>query len=522
MHMARQADLTNTGQPARSGAEQSHASQQPEASQTSTVVQFGRFRLDTRRRQLCADGVPLGISGRALDVLAILVEADGATVAKDELLSRAWPDTVVEESNLTVQIWNLRKALGPDRDCIRTVPRRGYSFAACTATPAAVEEVPSTPGAAPVQRHGDATVHTNLPMPTSDLIGREAQLAELAELVPANRLVTLAGAGGIGKTRLAVELARHLLPQFADGVWIAELGPLSDADLVLPTVAAVLGHAERPTTYEGLARALASKHLLLILDNCEHVIDAATRLAETVLCTGSSPRVIATSREPLRAGGECVYRVPPLEVPANDPEDLAEALQYSAVRLFAARLRDAAPDFPLAPPIAAAMAGITRRLDGIPLAIELAAARAAALGVDAVASRLDDRFRLLTGGRRAAPARHQTLRATLDWSYGSERAVMRRLATFAGDFTLEAASTVAAGGQVPASEAVGCLANLVAKSLVVADASGPAPRFHLLETTRAYALEKLGESGEFEAIAQRNVCLAPGSIVSACRNGSVN
>jgi predicted ATPase/DNA-binding winged helix-turn-helix (wHTH) protein len=498
MHIAKQAGLGSTGQPHR-----------PEAPALPAVVRFGRFRLDTRRRQLYADEVLLGIGGRAIDILAILVAARGVPVSKDELLRRAWPGVTVEERNLTVQIWNLRKAFGADRDFIRTVPRCGYSLAAEVTLHAAVEEAWSDAGAARVQRHGDPAGRTNLPLPTSELIGREAQLEQLLGLVAANRLVTLTGTGGIGKTRLAIELARRLLPQFPDGIWIVELGPLSDAGLVLPTVAGVLGLAESPGCCEALAQAIASKRLLLMLDNCEHVIDAATRLAEAVLCAGAAPRVIATSREPLRAEGECVHRVPPLEVPADDPQDLADALQYSAVRLFATRMRETALTCSSAPAEVAAMAAITRHLDGIPLAIELAAARAATLGVDAVASRLHDRFGLLTGGRRTAPARHQTLWAALDWSYallsGSERAVMRGLARFAGDFTLEAASEVAAAGQVAASEAVDCLTNLVAKSFVMSDTHGSAPRFRLLETMRAYALEKGGEGGAFGAVAPRTL-----------------
>jgi predicted ATPase len=331
---------------------------------------------------------------------------------------------------------------------------------------------------------------------------------DVADLVAVHRLVTLGGAGGIGKTRLGVELGRRLLPKFADGVWIAELGPLSDPELVLPTIATVFGVAGDSASLERLAAALASKHLLLLLDNCEHVIDAAARSAEALLHAGATLQVIATSREPLRLEGECVYRVPALDVPAEGTDDTQDVLQHSAVRLFVVRAREAEPHFSLDARSGAAVATICRRLDGIPLAIELAAARAAALGVEGLASRLDDRFRLLTDGRRTALTRHQTLRATLDWSHEllpePERLVMRRIAVFAGGFTAEAASSVAASAEIAASEVVRGLANLVTKSLVTSDVGSATAHYRLLETTRAYALEKLTESGELDQVARRH------------------
>src|SRR5258707_6688824 len=247
---------------------------------------------------------------------------------------------------------------------------------------------------------------------------------------------------------------------------------------------------------------------MLVLDNCEHVVDTAAQMAEALLRSSPATRVIATSREPLRTEGERVYPVPPLAVPAEGSPDGEDPLRYGAVRLFVERARAAAPSFSPDALVAAAMAGICRRLDGIPLAIELAAARAAALGIETVAARLDDRFRLLAGGHRTALPRHQTLRATLDWSYElltePERMVLRRLAIFAGGFTLEAANAVVADNGVAASEVVDCVANLVAKSLVTADTDSAMVRYRLLETTRAYALEKLVEAGEFDAAARRH------------------
>jgi predicted ATPase len=278
---------------------------------------------------------------------------------------------------------------------------------------------------------------TNLADPVTELIGREVEVEEVLGLAGAHRLVTLTGAGGIGKTRLGLEVARRLLPEFPDGVWAIELAPLSDPDLVPATIAMALGLdlADNVVSPERIANALASKQLLLVLDNCEHLVGAAASMAEALLRANPAARVLATSREPLRAEGECLYRVPSLAVPTEGSQHAEDLLQYGAVRLFVARARAAEPQFSPDGRVAAATAAICRHLDGIPLAIELAAARTNALGVEELAARLDDCFHLLTGGRRTALPRHQTLRATLDWSYQLlpelERVVLRRLATFA-------------------------------------------------------------------------------------------
>jgi predicted ATPase/DNA-binding winged helix-turn-helix (wHTH) protein len=462
------------------------------------TIEFGRFKVVRHRRELLADGQPVELGGRAFDTLVALLDARGTVLGKDELMSRVWSDRIVEENNLQAQISMLRRVFGADRDLIRTVAGRGYQFTG---------EIRATAAAAVAAMPSRVT---NLPEAVSDLIGREAELGDVANLVTTHRLVTLVGAGGIGKTRLGLEVARHLLARFPDGVFVAELGPLSSPELVPATVATALGLTLVAGTVsrDGVAAAVGTKQLLLILDNCEHVIGAAAGLAEALLRASPTASLLATSREPLRATGEYVYRVPALAVPAEDNQDMDDVLRYGAVRLFVSRAHAAEPRYVLDVRLAAATAAICRRLDGIPLAIELAAARTAAFGVEGVAARLDDRFRLLTGGNRTALPRHQTLRATLDWSHDllseSERLVLRRLAVFAGAFPLEAASAVAASGDIPAPEVVDCVANLVGKSLVAADLAGTVAHYRLLETTRAYARERLSEGGELEQFARRH------------------
>ncbi|HKQ25770.1 MAG TPA: winged helix-turn-helix domain-containing protein [Burkholderiales bacterium] len=460
-----------------------------------SIVQFGRFTVLPLRRELLAEGVPVELGGRAFDLLIALIEARGTVLSKEELISRAWPGRVVEDNNLQVQIAALRKVFSGEHELIRTVAGRGYQFTgeirSGTEPPAATRPA------------------TNLSKPVTELIGRNAELKEVLQLAADHRLVTLTGVGGIGKTRLGLEAAQHLLPRFADGIWLSELGPLSNPEVVPVTVATALGLtlSAGSMTPEHVATALGSKKVLLVLDNCEHVIEAAARMAEVLLRSTPSACVLATSREPLRAPGEYVYRVPPLEVPTAEQHGREDLMKTGSVKLFMARARDAEPQFSPDKRVAA-IAAICRQLDGIPLAIELAAARTSALGVEGLAARLDDRFKLLTGGRRTALPRHQTLLATLDWSYellpATERVVLRRLAVFAGSCTLEAASAVTAGGAITESDVFDYVTNLVAKSLVTADAGRAVMHYRLLETTRAYAMEKLNESSEFAEFARRH------------------
>jgi predicted ATPase/DNA-binding winged helix-turn-helix (wHTH) protein len=467
-----------------------------DAADSPQTIEFGRFTVIRHRRELLVDGRATEVGGRAFDTLLALLDAHGAVLSKDELMSRVWPDRVVEENNLHGQISELRKVFGAERDLIRTVAGRGYQFTG------ALRVVAATPAPPPV---------ANLPQRTSELIGRETCLDEVVKLVRAHRLVSLVGPGGIGKTRLGIEAARQLLPEFADGVGLAKLGPLTDAHLVPMTVATALGVIP-PTgavSVERVAAALGGRRVLLVLDNCEHLIEAAARMAEALLRASPTTYVIATSREPLRVSGEQRYRVPPLDVPTEDNTVAEDVLRHGAVKLFVTRARAVEPryvsEIQTGPATAAALC---RRLDGIPLAIELAAARIAAFGVEGVAARLDDRFRILTGGLRTALPHQQTLRATLDWSYEllptSERVVLRRLAVFVGGFTLEAASEVAASPDLSPDAVVAALANLVAKSLVSVDLAGARAVYRLLETTRAYVREKLIGSAEFDHVARRH------------------
>src|SRR6267142_3130097 len=374
----------------------------PGLPEVPAIVEFGRFKVVRHRRELLADDRPVELGGRAFDTLMALIDARGTVLDKDQLMSLVWPGRVVEENNLPAQIAVLRKVFGADRHLIRTVAGRGYQFTGeIRATPA------TSAGPSPPSRM------TNLPEAVSELIGREAELEEVAALVIEHRLVSLVGAGGIGKTRLGLEVARHLLPRFPDGVFVAELGPLSSPELVPTTVASVLGltHVAGTASPERVAGAIRAKRLLLVLDKCEHVIDAAPGMAETLLRAGPSVSLLATSREPLRVSGEYIYRIPPPGVPAEGNQDVEDVFTHGAVRLFASRAHAAEPRYVADGRVAAATAAICRRLDGIPLAIELAATRIAGFGVAGVAARLDDRFRLLTAGSRTALPRHQTMRA---------------------------------------------------------------------------------------------------------------
>ncbi len=354
---------------------------------------------------------------------------------------------------------------------------------------------------------------SRLPVMRSSFVGRDQDLRELEKLVQETGLVTVVGAGGIGKTRLAVEVARRLSGAYKD-VRLVELGPLSDPSLLVQQVAGACSVREEPghALTETLAAALASRRLLLVLDNCEHVLDATASLADALLRAAPELAILATSRQPLRIGGERVWHTPTLPVPPDAATSPEAALDFDAVRLFCDRACDADERFTVNVHNVAAVAEICRRLDGIPLALELAAARISALTPAQIAVRLSDRFRLLRGGSRAAPERQQTLAAAVQWSYdlcsSSEQALFRRLSVFAGGFTLEAAETVCADDALPREEVLDLLSALVDRSLVVVQHQGDNLRYQMLETIRAYAEERLVDAGDDRAAGDADVSWA--------------
>ena len=350
----------------------------------------------------------------------------------------------------------------------------------------------------------------NLAQQLDSFVGRERELGELRSLLARSRLLTLLGMGGIGKSRLSVQLGAELLDEYPDGVWLVELAPLTDARLVPQALASVLGVQEQvgQTVTASLLSHVRDKTLLLILDNCEHVLQACAMLAKQLLQAGAGVKVLASSRDVLQVAGETTYPVPALSVPADAAEVDADRLgRHEAVRLFVERASAAQARFRLDRDNAAAVAQICRRLDGIPLALELAAARTRAMSVQAIAARLDDRFRLLVSGDRTVLPRQRTLRALIDWSFEllsePERVLFRRLAVFAGGCTLEAAEAVGAGDDLQADEVLDLLAQLVGKSLVLMEAGGA--RYRMLETVRAYAQEKLAAGGDEAATRGRHV-----------------
>jgi predicted ATPase len=464
---------------------------------------FGPFRLIPAQRLLRLDeGEPLHLGSRALDILIALVERAGETTHKDQLIARAWPDTVVDEGALRVHVAALRKALGDGRAGKRYIvnnPGRGYTFVA-----------PVTRDIRhPARAATDATTGAgNLPVPLTRIVGRDDLVSALATQLSQHRFLSLVGPGGIGKTTVAIAVAEAISASYADGVWFVGLAPLSDPELVPSVLGTVLGISlSGANPISGLAAWLRDKQMLIVLDNCEHVIGAVAPLVEALLRAAPQVRILVTSREPLRAEGEWLHRLASLELPPSSVNlSAAEALRYSAVQLFNERAMAAVDGFTLDDAKVAAVLEICRRLDGLPLALELAAARIDVFGVRELAAQLDDRFRVLTSGRRTALPRHQTLGATLDWSYqllsDAERMVLRRLAVFAGDFPLEAAVAVAA--DIAPSEIVDHIGNLVAKSLVAVDLRSEVPRYRLLDTPRLYGFEKLRSSGELQQVARRH------------------
>ena len=462
---------------------------------------FGRFRLLPARRLLLEGDKPVRIGSRAFEILTFLAEHPGEVLDKDALIARAWPGTFVEESNLKFQVSALRRTLGDGNRYFATIPGRGYSFIAPVKL---TREVPTVP---PVT----ATARTNnLPVQLTRLIGRADIVDKLIAQLPRQRLLTIVGPGGVGKTSVALAAAEGSLAAYEDGVWLIDLATLSDPGLTPSAVGTVLGlQGSSDNPLPGLIASLSGKKLLLLLDNCEYVIEAAALLAMGILRRAPGVHILATSREPLRVEGERVRRLPPLpSPPASAGLTAAEALGFPAVQVLVERAAASLDEFELGDADTPFVVDICRKLDGLPLAIEIAATRITALGVRGLAAHLDDQLGRMMTGRRSSPPRHQTLCATLDWSYQllseDERRVLRRLSIFAGSFTLEAAGIIVADADYSNMEVIDHVAALIEKSLVVAEMSAAGTLcLRLLETTRAYALNKLVESGERQQIFRR-------------------
>jgi predicted ATPase/DNA-binding winged helix-turn-helix (wHTH) protein len=466
----------------------------------NTVFAFGPFRLHPAERLLLEEKNPPRLGGRALDVLITLVERAGETVLKSELIGSVWPGAVVDESALRVHVAALRKVLGDGRDgnrFVASIPGRGYRFVAPVTREQRQEAEP--PPSRPA-RSG------NLPAQLMRVIGRGDVIAAATSRLSQRRLLTITGPGGVGKTTVAVAVAEATSGSYPDGVWFVGLSAIIDPALVPGAVTATLGIL--PSNVEPLTALVAwlrDKRLLIVLDCCEHVVSAAAALAEEVLRAAPDARILVTSREPLRAEGEWLLRLPSLEVPSGAAQLSAnEALGYSAVELFNERAAATEEGFALSDNDVPDALEICRRLDGMPLALELAAAQVEVFGIKGLVAALDDRLAVLTRGRRTALPRHQTLRATIDWSHDLlppvEQVVLRRAAVFTGDFAMDAAELVCGGNGLTGADVFVAVTNLGAKSLIAADISGDAPSYRLLDTTRAYAFDKLAASGELARV----------------------
>jgi non-specific serine/threonine protein kinase len=457
-------------------------------------LRFDRFELQLDERRLLADGHAAPLRGHAFSLLAVLVERPGHLISKAELLQRVWGKVIVEENALQAHISALRKVLGAA--AIATVPGQGYRFAL------EVQPVPVPTEHVPVPAH-------NLPQPLTSFIGREREIEAIRERLPSSRLLTLTGAGGIGKTRLALQVAGASLDRFPGGVWFVELAPLNDPSLLIQAVAQALAVEAKPgqAIDEVVLDWLRPRRMLLVLDNAEHLLETCARLVERLLKHCAGLTVLATSRERLGVDGEGTYRVPSLSLPAGGADE--DLLDCEAARLLIDRARLLRPDFGVKGSEVGTLASVCRRLDGIALAIELAAAQLRMMSLESLSGRLDDRFRILTSGARTALPRQQTLRALIDWSHellsDPERSLLRRVSVFAGGWTLEAAERVCAGDGVDSEQIWDLLSSLTDKSLVISDTGGEEPRFDMLETVRHYAKDRLVEAGERETMRERHL-----------------
>jgi predicted ATPase/DNA-binding winged helix-turn-helix (wHTH) protein len=463
-------------------------------------ISFGAFRLVPSERLLLEGDTALRIGSRALDLLIALVERPGEVIGKSELLARVWPNTLVAESNLKVHIAGLRRVIGDgteDRRYIISVPGRGYCFVA----PVTFKHVRPTP------REIAPTRQThNLPTLPSRLVGRAGSIRLIARETPRQRLMTIVGPGGIGKSSVALAAAREMADGYKDGVWVVDLASTADDRMVPAALAAVLGLASPVPKQIGV---LHDRRMLVVLDGCEHVLRGARQLATDLLGSNPNVEIVATSRVPLGITDERLHQIGPLEIPPPSAElSAVEALHFPAIQLLIEEAAASHGDFELRDEDASVAADICRQLDGTPLAIELAATRLATFGLRALMPRLDNALRFLVHNRRRVLARHRSMRATLDWSHRllgeTEQRVMRRLAVFAGSFTRQAGGAISVDVNLTQRDTERAVSELARQSLISVDVSGAEPQYRFLHMTRAYALEKLIESGEFDMLARRH------------------
>jgi predicted ATPase/DNA-binding winged helix-turn-helix (wHTH) protein len=473
---------------------------------------FGPFRLLKDQRRLLDGATPVRLGSRAFDLLTALIERAGEIVSRRDLEARAWPGTVVEETSLRVHMSSLRRAIGDGQGgarYIENVPGRGYCFVGTVA------RGDSAVAVSPVVRPTRAT----LPRP-SRMIGRAEALATLEDQLQVHRLLTIAGPGGIGKTTLALALANECASRYRQGVVFVDLTPIAEGSLVAATLASALDvpfAAQEPLA--SLMQSLAETDVLVVLDNCEHVIDAVAGLVGALLAE-TTASILATSREPLDVDGERTYRIAPLALPSMDgPLDIDRAMQSAAVELFVERAAMGGLPFALTDDNVRDVCALTCQLDGLPLAVELVAARVASLGVVELKSRVGDHLSLLFRGRRSTAPRHQTLAAMLDWSYQllstPEQIVLRRLSVFRSAFGLDAACSVASGDRITREDVLESLVSLTSKSLVSVDLARGLASYRLLDTTRAFATRKLREAEPVNPVFRRHALEVHDKLVAA-------
>ncbi|XXF09690.1 helix-turn-helix transcriptional regulator [Pseudomonas sp. D2-3] len=461
---------------------------------SATALRFGRFVLHPQRRLLLDGDRPLPIGARALDILLVLVESAGKIVSKEAIIARVWPRTFVEEINLRVHISALRRVLGvcpQSRDYITNVRQRGYSFVAH------VELVSQAENDAP---HAPSELPT-LPGRAVRIEGRERLIDELTRRLPTRRHITLIGPGGVGKTTVALRVAQQQLGQFADGVRFADLATLDEPARLAATLASEIGIAvpEGVSAQAHLQVTLANRHMLVLMDNCEHLVDACAALSEALLQAAPRLHILATSREALRTAEEYVQPLAPLESPPLGSHlRLAAALRYPAVKLFVRRARARQADFRLLESDVPRVAELCWRLDGLPLAIELAAAQLDVQSLDGILAQLGNHSYLSLLGRRSTPARHASLQASLEWSYqllsAEERRCLQGLACCDAYFTVADAQQALAGLKISDSARCAAVARLVALSLIGLRRDGGVVYYHMLGGTRAFARHKAQEA----------------------------